>query len=447
MSNLKFADTHNLVAFLSKPAENEGFEQIVNFRNAKPIKYALTINPTIYTSCIKQLWDIVKVKTVNEEVQLHALVDRKKVIITESIIRRDLQLENAKVKDMSHHKRIYVTPSHTKKIFGNMKREGKGFSRRVTPLFPTMMVQAQEEIDEAANEENVLTHSNDLLHSGEDSLKLNDLIEIFTKLQQRVLDLENTKTAQAQEISSLKLRVKRYGDDLVFDITILDGEEVFAGQDVVEKEVSTADPVTTAGKVVTTASVEVSAASATPVSTATTTTTTTITEVDLTLAQALAELRSAKPKIVVQEPVQRTTTTSPSTIPQAKSIAFRDPGESITRTTLTPIPSNIKDKGKAKMIEPEKPLKMKEQIRLDEELAFKLQAEEEEQARLAREKAEKVKEANISWDNMQLMIEADRLLAERLQAREQEELTDEEKERLFVELLEKRKKHFAALRA
>ncbi|GKC82344.1 hypothetical protein Tco_1138061 [Tanacetum coccineum] len=45
------------------------------------------------------------------------------------------------------------------------------------------------------------------------------------------------------------------------------------------------------------------------------------------------------------------------------------------------------------------------------------------------------------------MIEAYRLLAERLQAREQEELTDEEKARLFVELLEKRKKHFVALRA
>ncbi|GJQ89804.1 hypothetical protein Tco_0000943 [Tanacetum coccineum] len=45
------------------------------------------------------------------------------------------------------------------------------------------------------------------------------------------------------------------------------------------------------------------------------------------------------------------------------------------------------------------------------------------------------------------MMDADRLLAERLQAREQEELTDEEKARLFVELLEKRKKHFASLRA
>ncbi|GKC03047.1 putative reverse transcriptase, RNA-dependent DNA polymerase, partial [Tanacetum coccineum] len=144
---------------------------------------------------------------------------------------------------------------------------------------------------------------------------------------------------------------------------------------------------------------------------------------------------------------QSATTAAPSTIPKAKSITFRDPGESTTRTTLTPIPLNIKDKGKAKMIEPGKPLKKKEQIRLDEELAFKLQVEEEEQARLARKKAKKVEEANISWDNVQAMIKVDRLLAERLQAREQKELTDEEKARLFVELLEKRKKHFAALRA
>ncbi|GKF65238.1 hypothetical protein Tco_0191755, partial [Tanacetum coccineum] len=43
-----------------------------------------------------------------------------------------------------------------------------------------------------------------------------------------------------------------------------------------------------------------------------------------------------------------------------------------------------------------KPLKIKEEIRLHEEIAFNLQAEEEEQARLAREKAEKVEEANIS---------------------------------------------------
>ncbi|GKC17407.1 retrovirus-related pol polyprotein from transposon TNT 1-94, partial [Tanacetum coccineum] len=80
--------------FLDKPTESEGFEQIVDFLNASSIRYALTVNPTIYTSCIQQFWATVKVKTINEEVQLQALVDGKKIIITESTIRRDLQLED-----------------------------------------------------------------------------------------------------------------------------------------------------------------------------------------------------------------------------------------------------------------------------------------------------------------------------------------------------------------
>ncbi|GKA69030.1 hypothetical protein Tco_0775094 [Tanacetum coccineum] len=60
-------------------------------------------------------------------------------------------------------------------------------------------------------------------------------------------------------------------------------------------------------------------------------------------------------------------------------------------------------------------------------------------------------EANIalieSWENIQAMMEADRLLAEKLQTREREELKDEEKGKLFMELMEKRRKYFAALRA
>ncbi|GJT42342.1 retrovirus-related pol polyprotein from transposon TNT 1-94 [Tanacetum coccineum] len=85
----------------------------------------------------------VKVKTVNGEVQLQALVDGKKIIITEATVRRDLQLEDAEEKElegMSNHNRIYVTPSHIKKIFANMRRQGKDFSGSVTPLFPTTVV-------------------------------------------------------------------------------------------------------------------------------------------------------------------------------------------------------------------------------------------------------------------------------------------------------------------
>ncbi|GKF33788.1 hypothetical protein Tco_0106988, partial [Tanacetum coccineum] len=94
MANLKFADTHNMVAFLSKPEESDRFEQIVDFLNAHPIRHALTINPTIYISCIEQFWSTVKVKTINGEAQLHALIDSKKRIITESSVRRDLKLED-----------------------------------------------------------------------------------------------------------------------------------------------------------------------------------------------------------------------------------------------------------------------------------------------------------------------------------------------------------------
>ncbi|GJX39645.1 hypothetical protein Tco_0252948 [Tanacetum coccineum] len=92
MATLKFADTYNMVAFLSKPIESDGFEQIVDFLNAHPIRYALMINRTIYTSCIEPFWSTVKANTINGEEQLHALVDGKKIIITELSVRRDLQL-------------------------------------------------------------------------------------------------------------------------------------------------------------------------------------------------------------------------------------------------------------------------------------------------------------------------------------------------------------------
>ncbi|GJW52233.1 hypothetical protein Tco_0093584, partial [Tanacetum coccineum] len=52
------------------------------------------------------------------------------------------------VEGMTKHKGIYVTPSHTKKVFANTKRPGKGFSGKVTPLFQKMMVQAPEDMGE-----------------------------------------------------------------------------------------------------------------------------------------------------------------------------------------------------------------------------------------------------------------------------------------------------------
>ncbi|GKE28463.1 hypothetical protein Tco_1443847 [Tanacetum coccineum] len=58
----------------------------------------------------------------------------------------DNQLEG-----MINHNIIYFAPSHTKKVFDNMKRQGKEYSGRVTPLFSTMMVQAQQKQGEGSD--------------------------------------------------------------------------------------------------------------------------------------------------------------------------------------------------------------------------------------------------------------------------------------------------------
>ncbi|GJT04008.1 hypothetical protein Tco_0838470 [Tanacetum coccineum] len=335
-------------------------------------------------------------------------------------------------------------------------------------------------------------------------------MELCTTLQSRALALETTKTTQAMEITSLKRRVKKLerrnklrthgvkrlykvgssrrvesskdeglgeedaskqgmigdidadagitldsthfdADTNMFGVHDLDGDEVIVDY---EDVVTTAEETRSVVKEVTAVTILVSAA-------ITTTTTTAITDVEMTLAQALAELKSAKPKankVVIHEPEQGTTTstltttdattiTVVSTRPRAKGLVIHEQEQAPTPTVSSQQPSQVKvqDKGKGKMVEPEPVKKMskKELLRLDEELAFKLQAEEEEEERLAREKAQQVEEANIAWDDVQAKIDADYQLAQRLQAQEQDELTDEKNARLFVHSFRAKKKKFS----
>ncbi|GKA06789.1 hypothetical protein Tco_0686013 [Tanacetum coccineum] len=432
---------------------------------------------------------------------------------------------------MPTHNKIYVAPSHTKKIFRNMRRVGKGFSGRETPLFQTMMVQDQAEMgegsakpadphhtptfiqpstsqpqrkqkprkpkrkdteipnssgptdnvaDEAVNEEmddslvravttatsldvkqdrgninktqskatlnepcssgtgsgsgprcqetmrdtiaqtrfeNVSKLSNDpllargyTLRSGEDSLKLNELMELCTNLQTRVLDLETTKTTQANEIASLKRRVKKLekknklrthklkrlnkvglsarvessGDEKSLGedaskqgrrITdIIDDEDITLVNDQIDADAEMFDVDTLTG--------------------------------DEVLAEQVVAAKDEKGDVIKEPSVPVSTvttstkdsaaTTTTATIPTPrKGIVFQEPGTTTTTTTISSQQSSqvkVQDKGKGKMVKPE-------------------------------------------------------LLAQRLQAQEQDELTDEEKARLFVQFFEQRRKHFAAKKA
>ncbi|GJT80529.1 hypothetical protein Tco_1054871 [Tanacetum coccineum] len=88
---------HMLMLPLQVPAaeESDGFAEIIDFLKASSVHYALTVNPIIYTSCIEQFWATAKVQTVNRVRQLQALVDKKRVIITESSIRCNIHFEDA----------------------------------------------------------------------------------------------------------------------------------------------------------------------------------------------------------------------------------------------------------------------------------------------------------------------------------------------------------------
>nr|GFC14173.1 xylulose kinase-1 [Tanacetum cinerariifolium] len=84
-----------MIVYLSKSDASKGFNQIIDFLNGSSIKYALTVNPNIYVSCIKQFWTSVAVKKVNDVTRLQDLVNKKKVVVTEATIRYALRLDDA----------------------------------------------------------------------------------------------------------------------------------------------------------------------------------------------------------------------------------------------------------------------------------------------------------------------------------------------------------------
>ncbi|GKF57059.1 hypothetical protein Tco_0170596, partial [Tanacetum coccineum] len=168
-----------------------------------------------------------------------------------------------------------------------------------------------------------------------------------------------------------------HDDNLMFDTGILDetGEVVV---NAATMPVSAANPVTTGGEVVTTASA---------------------TTVEETLAQTLMEIKAAKPKAVTTAATTITTVYA-STRPKAKGIVFHEQEEQAAAS---------------------KPVK-KDQVALDEEIArnieAQLQAELIEEERVARQKEEESSRAVIleEMDRIQAMIEADEQLAAKLQA-------------------------------
>ncbi|GJW24057.1 hypothetical protein Tco_0037868 [Tanacetum coccineum] len=83
-----------MVPCLERTEGNADFHQIVDFLNASTIRYSLTRSPTIYASYIEQFWSTAKTKIVNNEMQIHAKVDGKTIVISESSVRSNFHFND-----------------------------------------------------------------------------------------------------------------------------------------------------------------------------------------------------------------------------------------------------------------------------------------------------------------------------------------------------------------
>nr|GEX50208.1 hypothetical protein [Tanacetum cinerariifolium] len=516
MANITFIDQHNMVACLERTNRNAVLHQRVDFITTNPIHYALTISPTIYASYIEQFWATSKSKTVNDVKQIHATVDGKIVVISESSVRSDLHLM-------------------MRMVFINMKRQNKDFSGTVIPLFASMLVPQVVEGEGSgqpfepqppslttppSHEETITTVASQLqkthtpkqtkrgqdtkipqssgphkkvgdeaVYTGEadrvvmdpgakiphwemqmlrlgflhwnNQRLLKDLV--IKKLQKKVKRLEKKQRARTPYMNLFKIGTfRRQSLDkenvskqernlktmLMFEEGDIDDnrDDINDMMDEAMKNVE-GDTVNAAGTV-NTATTGVSAASAS-VTTASVsisiveprtppiTITTIFEDEDCIISQTLVKMRSEKAK--------------------EKGVAFRDVKESTKPTKILPT-IDPRDKRKGIMQEPEKPTKNPRiaQIQLDKELAKRMHEEEMVEFKKRQSEIAATEEAsraaikaviNQELDDIQAMIKADEQMASRLQSEEQEQFTIKEKSRMLVEMIAKRKRFFTAQRA
>nr|GEZ44628.1 hypothetical protein [Tanacetum cinerariifolium] len=373
----------------------------------------------------------VKVKKVNDQEQIQALVDKNKVIITEESIRSNLRFDDVEgtacllneeiveglarigtmayaiicladnqklnflkyicdnmVKSLEGGVKFYLFPRFLKEaeVYNDESEDEDHVPRPSSDPLPSEVYN-----DESEDEDHVPRPSSDPLPSGEDSFILNELMVFCTSLQEHVLDLQEAKAAQAKEIAALKKKVtklnkwrksrsgglrrlKKFGsgrrvkpplekdslddetqgrtnDDEIFRVDYLAGEEVVVDTTTGEHEEQIIKDVSTTNHLQEHVLdlQEAKAAQAKEIaalkkkvtklnkwrksrsgglkrlkkfgSVTTTTTTvkdsaaprTDVIEDEITIAQALAALKSIKPKVVVQEQEMSNTITAAAT--------------------------------------------------------------------------------------------------------------------------------------
>ncbi|GJZ38629.1 putative ribonuclease H-like domain-containing protein [Tanacetum coccineum] len=317
---------------------------------------------------------------------IQALIDGKNIIVNEASIRRDLKLDDAEGSPCLPNATIFeeLTRMGAKTTAWNefsstmasaiiclANNQKFNFSKYIfdsmdTPLFDTMMVQASEEVGEDSDHP---TDSNQIPIVDQPSTSSKPKKKQKSRRKQRkeaevsqdesaheesVLDLEKTKTDQAIEIASLKKRVKKLEmkrksrpedpskqgrniPDIDQDVNVtlvdeaqekLNDEDMFEVNDHHGEEVIVED--------------------------------TTAPIIGEDIAAPTIPITTAEPNTIKAVTTAATSvTTAAVSRPKAKGIVFHDQEEqvSVSKPTISSTQPSIKDKGKAIMIEPERPLK------------------------------------------------------------------------------------------
>nr|GEZ53747.1 putative ribonuclease H-like domain-containing protein [Tanacetum cinerariifolium] len=356
---------------------------------------------------------------VNDVIRLEALVDKKKVVVTEATIRQALRLDDAKgveclpneeifaelarmgyekpstkltssmasaviclssgrkfnfskqqVGDLLTHTTKYTSPALTQKVFANIRRVGKGFSRVETPLFKGMLVEQQvdEEGDADENDENVnvgdgaegdvsAAHGEVPTLDEEPSIpsltpptlpqQPSQYIPLNSQLKIRVKKLERRNKVKVLKLKRLQKvgtsqRVETSDETMMDDVSNQgrmiakmdqDADVVLEDKEVVDEAKKAAEDAKVVD-VVTTAKI--------------------ITEVVTAASETITDAEAQVPAVTLTAAPARVTV-APSR--RRKGVVTKDPEEESTTSTIIPAKTKSNDKGKGILVEEPKPLK------------------------------------------------------------------------------------------
>ncbi|GKA18251.1 hypothetical protein Tco_0698088 [Tanacetum coccineum] len=431
MAVLESCHKHNMVAYLEKTDGNTEFHEIINFLMRSSIHYALNVSPVVSTTFVEQFWMSAKSKLINNVRYITAKVAGKPASISEASIRSDILFNDVDGIDYLPNQAIFDAIQ--------LMRVDQHETQTDPSPRPSPTSHITDSIPEGFGGNHGGQSSSDRSLSGnEGGMTLQseyDLDISFEKIHEETWNAKWSLYPNREDTAKLNLQFHKessFDDSDMMQLTIFgdrDAQDVGRTRYVVheekksaEKEVSTEDALGTDKQKVSTDKEEVS----------------TDRPDEGTDKQKVS---TDKEEVSTDRPDEGTIQNKEKLKEKEKGVELKDveeterPRPTSTRSLLTlkPLPKiDPKDKGKKKIeeedesdtesegiTEAEKKFK---QLARDEEVARKVQEDweaEEEVKKLAEEEATKAALSN-EYDFIQARLNADKILAEKLQEEERE---------------------------